>query len=98
MSTARMETAPVYIPNVTIRQGKGGQSRPTTGWIGARSQEARPSSVPAKWQLTDRGIAAVIVIAVVLMTAALVVIGLTAVRVTSADYDVSIQRSEQVRH
>ena len=38
------------------------------------------------WRLTDRGIALVLVLAVMITVAAVTVIGLTAWRVTSADY------------
>lgn len=40
------------------------------------------------WQLTDRAIALVVVTGVVLVTAALAVVGLTAVRVTGDRYHV----------
>ena len=43
----------------------------------------RPSS---SWQLTDRGIALVLVVAAILVVAAVTVIGLTAWRVSSPDY------------
>jgi hypothetical protein len=38
------------------------------------------------WRLTDRGIAVVMVIAAMILTAALIVIGLTVARVTEPDY------------
>ncbi|HEX3197357.1 MAG TPA: hypothetical protein VHR39_07340 [Propionibacteriaceae bacterium] len=53
---------------------------------------ARPCTImeaptaSAEWRLTDRGIAVIMACAVMILTAALVVIGLTAVRVTSTDY------------
>ena len=40
------------------------------------------------WQLTDRGIAVIMVVALMIITAALSVIGLTAVQVTGPDYRV----------
>ena len=40
----------------------------------------------AEWRLTDRGIAVAMALAAMILTAALVVIGVTAVRVTSTDY------------
>ena len=38
------------------------------------------------WRLTDRGIAVIMVVGMMIVTAALSVVGLTAVRVTSTDY------------
>ena len=42
------------------------------------------------WQLTDRGIAVIIVLALMIVTAALSVVALTAIRVTSTDYPVFV--------
>ena len=44
------------------------------------------ASVGAGWRLTDRGIAAVLVLALMIAVAAVVVIGLTAWQDTGADY------------
>jgi hypothetical protein len=52
------------------------------------------TTAPSEWRLTDRGIAVVMVVAVMILTAALAVIGLTAVRVTSADYGANVQKSQ----
>ena len=38
------------------------------------------------WQLTDRGMAVIMVVGLMIVTAALSVVGLTALRVTSTDY------------
>ena len=38
------------------------------------------------WRLTDRGIAVIMVVGLMIVTAALSVVGLTAIRVTSTDY------------
>ena len=43
-------------------------------------------AVPRSWRLTDRGIAIVLVLAVMITVAAVTVIGLTAWQVTGADY------------
>ena len=59
------------------------------------SEEATAS--PADWRLTDRGIAVVMVIAVMILTAALVVIGFTAVRVTDPDFRAGFEESPQVQ-
>ena len=40
----------------------------------------------ASWRLTDRGVAVVLVVGLMIMVAALTVVGLTAVQVTGSDY------------
>jgi len=52
----------------------------------------------ADWQLTNRGIAAVMVIAAMILTAAIAVIGITAVRVTGPGGDARPQESRQAQH
>jgi hypothetical protein len=52
------------------------------------------TTAPSEWRFTDRGIAVVMVVAVMILTAALAVIGLTAVRVTSADYGAGVHKSQ----
>lgn len=56
------------------------------------------ATAPSEWRLTDRGIAVVVVVAVMILTAALGVIGLTAVRVTSADYGADVHTSQVDQH
>jgi hypothetical protein len=58
---------------------------------------AHPTLAPASWQLTDRGIVVAMAIAALILTAAVVVIGLTAVRVTSPDYDRGLQQFQQAQ-
>ena len=53
------------------------------------------TSAAGNWQLTDRGIAVVMLIAAVILTAALAVIGITVMRVTSADYDAGVPEFQQ---
>jgi hypothetical protein len=48
----------------------------------------------AEWRLTDRGIAVAMALAAMILTAALVVIGLTAVRVTSIDSRANLAESQ----
>lgn len=48
-----------------------------------------PTSSTPDWRLTERGVALVLVVALMLAVAALTVVGLTAVRVTSPRYEVS---------
>ena len=50
------------------------------------------SSAPT-WQLTDRGVAVVLVVGLMIMVAALTVVGLTAVKVTGAGYQGSVSAS-----
>jgi hypothetical protein len=51
----------------------------------------------ADWRLTDRGIAVVMVIVAMILTAAMVVIGLTAVRVTDPGFRTGIEESTQAQ-
>jgi hypothetical protein len=53
------------------------------------------TSAAGDCQLTDRGIAVVMLIAAVILTAALAVVGITVIRVTSADYDAGVPGSQQ---
>jgi hypothetical protein len=48
----------------------------------------------AEWRLTDRGIAVAMALAAIILTTALVVIGLTAVRVTGTDYRAGFAESQ----
>jgi hypothetical protein len=59
---------------------------------------AHAPSLQADWRLTDRGIAVAMVVAVMILTAALVVIGLTAVRVTGPDYRAGFEEPPQGQH
>jgi hypothetical protein len=54
-------------------------------------------SAAGNWQLTDRGIAVVMLIAAVILTAALAVIGITVIRVMSADYDAGVPEFHQAQ-
>jgi hypothetical protein len=56
--------------------------------------EAHGELAPADWRLTDRGIVLVMLLAVTIFTAALVVIGITAVRVTSVDHSAASSNSQ----
>lgn len=76
-------TAPVSIPHA---RGKG----PTPS-------SARPATAPIRWQLTDRGIAVVLLLVAAILTAAVIAIGVTALRVTSADYDARLHESLQAQ-
>ncbi len=54
---------------------------------------AVPSARPAGWRLTDRGVAVVIVTGLMIMVAALTVVGLTALRVTSDGYQATVSQT-----
>ena len=54
----------------------------------------RATAGPSAWRLTDRGIAVVMVLAATILTVALAVIGVTAVRVTGADYGADVHKSQ----
>jgi hypothetical protein len=56
-----------------------------------------PDAPAASWRLTDRGVAVVLVIGLMIMVAALTVIGLTAVRVTGPDYRPDVASLAQLR-
>ena len=53
---------------------------------------APASSAPA-WRLTDRGVATVLVVGLMIMVAALTVVGLTAFRVTGGTYQPTVSAS-----
>jgi multisubunit Na+/H+ antiporter MnhC subunit len=58
---------------------------------------ARAVTTPIRWQLTDRGIAVVLLVVAMILTAAVIAIGVTAVRVTSADFDAGLHESRQAQ-
>jgi hypothetical protein len=92
-----MNALPIVIPEISATQTHW-SPRPTV-----RSADVRPSiapaptSMPGSLRLTDRGIAAVMLLAAVILTAALAVIGMTAVRVTGADNGAGLQGSQQAQ-
>jgi len=65
------------VPAPDLRAGRSAE---------VRSCRVEASSARGEWQLTDRGIALVLVLAVMITVAAAAVIGLTAWQVTGADY------------
>jgi hypothetical protein len=82
-----MSAVPVFIPQVVIS--------PAHTCDMPRKVTTPRTAAPAKCQLTDRGIAVVMVVAAIIMIAALAVIGLTAVRVTGAGYDAAVHGAPQ---
>lgn len=76
-------------------------SRPCTIINAAPATDRGKSSsdrATSDWRLTDRGIAVVMVIAAMILTAAIAVIGFTAVRVTGPGGDSGVQESRQAQH
>jgi hypothetical protein len=66
-----------------------------TATAAGRSSSNRATS---EWRLTDRGIAVVMVITAMILTTAIAVIGLTAVRVTGPGGDSGGYESQQAQH
>jgi hypothetical protein len=60
--------------------------------------ESSGNRAAVDWQLTNRGIAVVMVIAAMILTAAIAVISITAVRVTGPGGDARPQESRQAQH
>jgi hypothetical protein len=94
-----MSALPVVFPEIsaTKTHRSAGLEARSCG-TAAKQIELRATETPGDWKLTDRGIAAIMVLAAVILTAALAVIGITAVRVTGADYDNTSQASQQAHH
>jgi hypothetical protein len=67
----------------------------TPATAGRKSSSDRAA---ADWRLTDRGIVVVMVFAAMILTVAIGVIGLTAVRVTSPGGDAGLHESRQAQH
>ena len=86
---------------VDLPRSRSTSERPRT-LINTAPATADPKSsdnrAAADWQLTNRGIAVVMVIAAMILTAAIAVIGITAVRVTGPGGDARSQESRQAQH
>jgi hypothetical protein len=61
------------------------------------SRIAHPHAPHAEWRLTDRGLTVIMVVAALILAAAVVVIGMTVVRVASGEYDASGPVSQQAQ-
>ena len=93
-----MSALPVVLPELPAtktQRSAGLEDRSCR--IAAKQIQLRSTETPGDWKLTDRGIAFVMLMVGVILTVAVAVIGITAVRVTSADYDAGSQRSQQAR-
>ncbi len=106
-----MSAVPVFIPPVSIpRVASPYVASPyvaippapvsiphARGNVGPAPSSARPATAPIRWQLTDRGIAIVLLLVAAILTAAVIAVGVTALRVTSADYDARLHESLQAQ-
>jgi hypothetical protein len=99
-----MSAITVFVPQAHHSVGLS-RSRPTTAQpctminTPPAAAEWRSSDTPAAadWRLTDRGIAVVMVITAMILTVAIAVIGITAVRVTSPGGDARLHESRQAQ-
>ena len=89
MSAVPVSIPPVSLPPVAPRRSHL-QPAPMP-------EVARAVTTPIRWQLTDRGIAVVLLVVAMILTAAVIAIGVTAVRVTSADFDAGLHESRQAQ-
>jgi hypothetical protein len=87
---------PVAIPYVAIPSAPISIPH-TRGSVAPTPSRARPATAPIRWQLTDRGIAVVLLLVAAILIAAVIAIGATALRVTSADYDARLHESSQAQ-
>jgi hypothetical protein len=96
-----MSAIPVLIPRTEGWRSRTHRSVDHAALPARMSTKPRPiahaRSPQADWRLTDRGIAVVMVIAVMILTAALVVIGLTALRVTDPGFRTGFEESPQAQ-
>jgi hypothetical protein len=95
-----MSALPVAFPEISGAEISGAEISATQTYRSAYA-DARScaitggTSAAGDCQLTDRGIAVVMLIAAVILTAALAVVGITVIRVTSADPDAGVSGSQQ---
>jgi hypothetical protein len=92
-----MSALPVAFPEISGPEISATQTHSSAG-VDARSRAITgATSAAGNWQLTDRGIAVVMLIAIVILAVAVAVVGITAIRVTSAaNYDAGVSESQQV--
>ncbi len=99
-----MSAITVFVPqahhSVDLPQSRPTSARPCTmintpPAIAHRGRSDNPAA--ADWRLTDRGIAVVMVIAAMILTAAIAVIGITGLRVTSPGGDARLHESRQAQ-
>ncbi|MCW2810542.1 MAG: hypothetical protein JWP61_1000 [Friedmanniella sp.] len=86
-------TAPVArplrrLPAPTLRQASSVGPRSCSPEV---ATPVRAAAAPTRYRLTERGIAVILVAGAMIAVAALAVVGLTALRVTSPSYQVTLQ-------
>jgi hypothetical protein len=89
-----MSAVPVFIPPVPIPPVA---APPPRMQLVPAPVVGRPATSSMEWQLTDRGIAIVLLFAAMILTAAVITIGVTAVRVTSTDHNAGLHGSSQTQ-
>jgi hypothetical protein len=95
-----MSALPIVIPEFSaVPENSRWAPRPhlRPGNVRPSSVTTPSASIPGSLRLTDRGIALIMLLAAVILTAALAVIGMTALRVTGAGYDAGSQGSQQAQ-
>ena len=75
-------------PSTAVRAGALARS-----CVMPQPQPAAPTASAPAWQLTDRGVAVLLVAGLMIMVAALTVVGLTAVTVTGEGYRATVSSS-----
>jgi multisubunit Na+/H+ antiporter MnhC subunit len=89
-----MSAVPVFIPPVSLPPVAPRRAHLQSAPM---PEVAQAVTTPIRWQLTDRGIAVVLLVVAMILTAAVIAIGVTAVRVTSADFDAGLHESRQAQ-
>jgi hypothetical protein len=98
-----MSALPIVIPEISAVPEISATQTHWSPRTAVRSSDVRPASLTAttstsgSWKLTDRGIAVIMLLAAVILTTALAVIGITALRVSGADYNAGSQASQQAQ-
>src|SRR6478609_5547797 len=94
VSIPRLAIPPVSIPPVSIPPVS---IPPAHDKLGLAPGSALPATAPVRWRLTDRGIAVVLFLVAAILTASVIAIGVTALRVTSADYGAGLHQSRHAQ-
>ena len=91
-----MSALPVAFPEISGAEISATQTQRSAYADAGSRAITGGTSAAGDCQLTDRGIAVVMLIAAVILTAALAVIGITAIQVTSADYGTGLHELQRV--
>jgi hypothetical protein len=90
-----MSALPVAFPEISGPEISAAQTHRSVRPDARSRGIAGATSAAGNWQLTERGIAVVMLIAAVILTAALAVIGITVIRVTSTDNAAGVPEFQQ---